>query len=88
MPRKRRKIEDATRQRATRQMDRGECDGWLHIVIQDDDPFMKIHITHKQSHKPYENIELPLKWKQYIDKNLNMTPSKVRYCLVSLSTIY
>lgn len=74
---KRSRTEEASHQQATRQMDRADCDGWLHIVIRDNDPHMKIHITHNSSHQSYENIRLPLKWRQYIDKNLNMTPSKV-----------
>lgn len=79
---KRLKKEESVHHRASRQMDRAECDGWLHREIQDNDPCMMIDVVHKSPHKPYENIELPLQWRQYIDRNLNMTPSKACYYYV------
>jgi len=59
-------------------MERGECDGWLHILISENDPLVKISIKHKHCHPPYEGIDLPEKWQQFIQESLEMSLAKVQ----------
>jgi len=63
-------------------MERGECDGWVNIFVSDGNPLVKISVKHKHTHTAYEDIELPAKWQDFILKNLEMSPAKVRYRLV------
>lgn len=72
---------------ATRQMERSDCDGWLHVFVSDNNPLVRISIKHQHPHAPYEDIELPTKWQEFIKNNLDMSPAKVRvlYLITVLS---
>jgi len=63
------------KQRAVRRMDRFECYGKLHITPHGS--VANVEITHQQSHKLYVDIELPDKWRAFIEDNHEMGPAKV-----------
>jgi hypothetical protein len=51
--------EDARKRRARMTMERVDCDGWLHITLDDDDLGMAvIRMTHYQCHHPYTDISI------------------------------
>jgi len=58
-------------------MERGHCDGWIHLVLLDNDPVVRTLIKHKHDHPPYEDIDLPQKWVEFIKNNLEMSPARV-----------
>ena len=60
-------------------MSRFECDGWLHLtVVSNDSNTLEFSLKHKIDHIPYEDIELPEKWKTYIEENARTnTPGQV-----------
>ena len=73
--------------RDRRRMNRFDCDGWLHIAVSDTSALMDIKIKHEESHIGYLDIELPKKWKEYIEAHARtQTPGEVSFsdiCRVS-----
>jgi len=63
------------KQRTVRRMDRFECHGKLHVTPHEG--IANVEITHQQSHKPYVDIEIPVKWRTFINENHRMGPAKV-----------
>lgn len=70
---------NSEKSRSTLRMERFECDGWLHITAASDSAEMTIALRHDGPHAPYTEIELPDKWKKYIQENaMAQTPGQVR----------
>jgi hypothetical protein len=61
-------------------MSRGACNGCLRIFVVENQSKMRVSVCHQHTHLPYEDIQLPEHWKEFIKNNLNMTPGKV--CLL------
>jgi hypothetical protein len=69
-----------TRDRRT--MDHGNCTGVLRFFISNDDSKIRVAIRHIHCHAPYEDIQLPAAWKEFIENNLTMSPGKVLYHVI------
>ena len=55
----------------------GDCNGSLCVFVVDNQSKMWVSIRHQHTHPPYEDIQLPEHWKEFIRNNLSMTPGKV-----------
>ena len=66
---------DEKKQRIVRRMERFDCHGRLHVTLHNGVAVVKI--AHRQSHKSYVNIDLPEKWRRFIENNHQMGPAKV-----------
>ena len=56
-------------------MEHFECQGELHITLIEG--IADVTITHQQSHKLYVCIDVPEKWRTFIEENHRMGPAKV-----------
>ncbi|KAI0643577.1 hypothetical protein C8Q79DRAFT_1012162 [Trametes meyenii] len=64
--------------RASCQMERSECGGWLHVTAGAESDVMTVCMKHAEQHKPYKDIGLPGKWKKLIRKYAStLTPGKI-----------
>ena len=63
------------KQRNVHHMDCFECHGKLHVTPHKG--IANVEITHQQLHKPYVDIEIPVKWRTFINENPRMGPAKV-----------
>ena len=63
------------KQRAARRMDRFDCNGRMYITIHTG--IATVKITHQKSHKKYVSIDLPEKWRTYIEHNYKLGPATV-----------
>lgn len=62
----------------TCRMDRYDCGGWLHIAVSNILAVVDIKIKHDESHIGYLDIQLPEKWKKYIEEHARtQTPGEV-----------
>jgi len=70
-----RSVVDEKKQQIVRRMERFNCHGQLNVVLHNAVAVVKI--AHRQSHKPYVNIDLPDKWRTFIKNNHKMGPARV-----------
>jgi hypothetical protein len=59
-------------------MQRFPCNGRLNISWKGGSKTIKISITHKVWHAPYDDISIPPKWRAFILANKDSKPPKVR----------
>ena len=79
--RSRAECEKEDKKRASRRMERFDCEGWLHITTRRDRRrVVRVKLKHAEKHIPYLDIELPDHWKEYIRENLDQTPGNVCNC--------
>lgn len=69
-------------------MERHDCEGWLFIDVDTDSPEMKVRLRHSEQHTPYVDIEIPLKWREFILAHLDWTPGKVRCLFIDAVSRY
>lgn len=70
-------------------MERFECNGWLHLAVSENSAMVDMKIRHDVDHIAYLDINLPEKWKDYIEAHARtQTPGEVSVCLmISLRSI-
>ena len=72
--------------RDARRMERFPCAGWLFISEQEDSDNVTVRIKHDCHHPAYIKIDLPDKWKEYIDEHARtQTPGQVWHSSYFLS---
>ena len=60
-------------------MDYFDCAGYLRILVDANSDEMLVTFKHEECHTPYLAIDLPDKWKRYIEANARShTPGQVR----------
>ena len=69
---------DPAKTRVTRRKLRFDCHGALEIRVFHDEPRVSIKLSHDVPHVEYTDIEIPDRWKKFIQENINSMPSKVR----------
>jgi hypothetical protein len=69
---------EGTKQRDKEAMDAFDCHGRLHIVLSPGDPVALVKLNHRDNHISYWNIDVPKDIREFVLKNLNLTPQQVR----------
>jgi hypothetical protein len=67
----------AVKNRDKEQMDTFQCHGWLFITIMDGGADAFIKFRHNEDHIPYWNIDVPQDVKDYVLKNIDLSPTQV-----------
>ncbi|KAJ7800075.1 hypothetical protein B0H14DRAFT_2245354, partial [Mycena olivaceomarginata] len=70
--------DDPKKRRARMKMDRFECDGWLHITVNDNNlQLATVRMTHHRCHTPYVDISIPQEVKQMVESMKHLPASKI-----------
>ena len=55
-----------------------ECQGWLHITVNDNEDHILVKLKHPEAHDKYINIDIPEDVKGFIKNNIQLTTTQVR----------
>jgi hypothetical protein len=70
--------EDRKKRRARMKMDRFNCNGWLNVNINDDEPHItRVRITHYRCHQPYTDISVSTEVETLVESLKNMSAAQV-----------
>ncbi|KAJ7923296.1 hypothetical protein B0H13DRAFT_1517384, partial [Mycena leptocephala] len=73
-------VDNLQKRRAWMKMDCFECDGWLHITVNNNDlRIATVQMAHHRCHTPYVDISIPKEVKQTDESTKHLPTSKVSY---------
>lgn len=78
-------VEDKKKRRARMTMERYDCNGWLHVTVDEDNlSIIGLRITHHQPHHPYTDISIPEDIVHLVEKMKNSPAAKVGHQILYL----
>ncbi|KAJ7310682.1 hypothetical protein DFH08DRAFT_624653, partial [Mycena albidolilacea] len=54
-----------------------DCDGWLHITLDNSDNIVLVKISHRDDHIPYWCINVPAHVTEFVRQNPKLTPDQL-----------
>ncbi|OCH84270.1 hypothetical protein OBBRIDRAFT_712975, partial [Obba rivulosa] len=74
---KHKKVADPTKQRDHESMEAFECQGWIHLTIDDRQPKVHVKVSHAKDHVPYTYVNIPDDIRTMVASSPHMMVSQV-----------